>query len=210
MPKEFNYPEATGVKGEEPGDALLRGIPKGIAMTPGTNLLFKGIEKIPLTAKIAAKPLKAAEQAIKERGIYDIPLKKEFFDQAKYLLPKTEEVKDMITGARLGDYKSIFALQSQLGKEAGSFAKSGSAAERLRAPEYSSLRKKILSATKSHLENTGHKDIAKMLTTGQNKYRQYKYLSKNVYPPLKTLAKTATGLGALYEIPSLLHKLLKG
>ena len=49
-----------------------------------------------------------------------------------------------------------------------------------------------------------------MLTTGQNKYRQYKYLSKNVYPPLKTLAKTATGLGALYEIPSLLHKLLKG
>lgn len=196
LPKDFNYSEALGVEGHEPGDELLQGIPKGIAGLPLANKTFSLIEELPLTKKIAAKPLVKAEKMIGERGVTNIPVDKKIFKEAKQFLPKTDEIKKLLHDAAKGDYEALFSLQSDLGREGRSLAKSSLAAERRAAPEANSLKKRIIEGIKSHLENEGHLDISELLSKGQNRYRQYHKLQENVYPYIKKTGIPLTGLAA--------------
>lgn len=78
LPKDYNYAEALGVKDEQPGDALLRGLPSGAAMAPFASAIAS---KIPgITNKSIAKKLSIDKRAaINEAGArYD-----QFFNKAK-------------------------------------------------------------------------------------------------------------------------------
>ena len=58
LPKEYNYGEALGVEGEQPGDELLRGIPKGAALSPLSKIIPSVLGKIPgVTNKSIANQL---------------------------------------------------------------------------------------------------------------------------------------------------------
>jgi hypothetical protein len=87
LPKEYNYAEALGAKGEEPGDVLLRGIPTGVALSP-LGELAPGILNI--TNKIP--------------GI-----------SSKSIAKKLSEDKRIVTNAAKEQYKNLFDKASEEG-----------------------------------------------------------------------------------------------
>jgi hypothetical protein len=53
LPKDFDYAQAAGIRGQQPGDALLRGIPASIAMAPLGGAMSEATEAMaPMLAKI--------------------------------------------------------------------------------------------------------------------------------------------------------------
>jgi hypothetical protein len=198
LPKEYNYPEALGVQGNEAGDALLQGAAKGIAMAPFANKLFAAAQELPVTRTMAAKHLKEAERMGKERNIGKMPLSKGIIKETKEFL-KGDANKKLIQEAAKGDYSHNFTLQSDLGKAARELLKSSSGAERLQGKAANQLRQRMLSEMKGNLAKGGHEDIAAKMSKGQNKYRQYNKLAEKVYPHIKKAGVPLTylGLGAL-------------
>jgi hypothetical protein len=78
LPKDYNYAEALGAQGEQPGDTLLRGLPAGAAIAPFASAIASRIPGI--TNKAIAKRLSADKAAaIQEAGEgYN-----QFFNKAK-------------------------------------------------------------------------------------------------------------------------------
>jgi len=197
LPQEFNYPEATGVQGRKPGDELIRGIPTGIAAAPLTNPIFKALGELPLTKGVGAKSLKKAQSLAKERNVTGLPISKSVLNEVKKTLPSSSAYNDLMKQASKGDYGSLFTLQSDLGKIGSHLTNSSSGAERLAGIEASKLRHKLIGEVREHLAKAGHKDIADLMAKGQNKYRQYHKLEKNVYKPLSKLGIPIGGLATL-------------
>lgn len=191
LPKDYNYGEALGAEGNQPGDELIRGIPTGVASIPFANKLFSALEEIPVTRKIAAKPLKKAEQLIAERDIGKFSIPKDIFKETKDFLPNNTPYKKLLQQAKKGDYKDLFTLQSDLGMVSRELNKSASGAERLHGRQAGDLRKRLLDSMKEHLNKGGHEDISKLISKGQNKYRQHMKFKK----PVQNAA--LIGLGAL-------------
>jgi len=185
LPKEYDYPSALGRQGHESGDTLLTGLPGSIASLPLSNALFKAVESIPLTKTIAARPLVKAENMVKESGIKSLPISKDIFKDASNYLPKNISTQNLIKEASKGDYSKLFTLQSDLGKAGRELRKSASGAERLHGIEAEKLRRNLLNEIKENLSKSGLDDAAKMLTKGQNKYRQHHKIDKYVYKPLQ-------------------------
>lgn len=205
LPKEFNYEEALGRKGEQKGDTLLSGLPTSVATAPFASKLFTAVEKLPLSKTMSARPLIKAKELIKERGIKRITVSKDIFNEAKNFLPKSLPSKNLLNNAKTGSYNDLFTLQSDLGKISNSLVKSSSGAERLHGIEAGKLRQRLLDGMKHHLKNTGHKDIAEELTKGQNKYRKYMKIKETV----KKVGIPVTKMGAAVYGYKKLNELLR-
>lgn len=190
LPKEYNYAEALGAKGNQPGDELIRGIPAGVASIPFANKLFSAIEEIPVTKTLAAKPLEQAKGLIKERGISKIPISKDLLKESKKIFKDDPYYKHLLEKAQKGDYNAQFTLQSDLGKKAHALSKSASGAERFSSERVGRLKDRVLEGMKQHLHETGHKDIADLLTKGRNKYRIHMKYKK----PINYAASLGLGL----------------
>ena len=147
-------------------------------------------KELPLTKGMAAKPLNYAEKLIQERGIKKLDIPKDIFKEAKDFLPKNLPSKKLLEKAKNGDYKTLFTLQSDIGKSARQLTKSASGAERLHGFQANDLRQRLLDAMKGHLNKEGHEDISQLITKGQNKYRQHMKLR-----PIAKKALYATGIG---------------
>lgn len=173
LPKDYNYAEALGAEGNQAGDELLRGIPSGIASLPFAEKLFTTAREIPLTKKLAARPLEEAKNLIGHRKINKIPVSKDILKEAKEFLPKSTPYKNLLKQAQNGNYNTLFTLQSDLGKSARELTKSASGAERLHGMQASDLRHRLLDSIKQNLSKQGHSDISDLITKGQNKYRQH-------------------------------------
>ena len=171
LPRDYNYTEALGAEGEEPGDALLRGVPSGIASIPFANKLFTAAREIPLTKKLAARPLNEAKNLISEREISKIPISNKLITESKKIFKDDPYYKHLLEQAKKGDYNAQFTLQSDLGKKATALSKSTSGAERFSAQRVGRLKDQVLEGMKQHLHETGHKDIADLIAKGRNKYR---------------------------------------
>ncbi len=187
LPKEFNYADALGAKGNQAGDELIRGIPGGVASIPFANKLLGAIHEIPITKTLAARPLEEAKGLINERGISKIPISKQLIKESKKIFKDDPYYKHLLEKAQKGDYRAQFTLQSDLGKKAYNLSKSASGAERFSADRVGRLKDDVLKGMKQHLNETGHKDIADLLTKGRNKYR--------IHMKYKKPLNYATGLG---------------
>lgn len=155
-------------------------------------------KELPLTRGMSARPLKEAEQLIKDRGISKLNIPKDIFKEAKDFLPKNLPYKKLLEKAKQGDYKTLFTLQSDIGKSARQLTKSASGAERLHGTQANDLRQRLLDAMKGHLNKEGHQDISDLISKGQNKYRQHMQLR-----PIAKKATQAAGYGSVipaYEI----------
>lgn len=202
IPKEYNAAESFGLGEQQPGDALLQGIPN-MALTAGIGKAISPLlAEIPITKKLAARPLEKTRRGAYKRGVTNIPVSEELLAQAEARLPNTPEVKQLIEDARKGDYNAVFGLQSDLGAEARGLAKSSTHAERRQAQEVHSLKQQVLGSIKAQLEKEGHNDLAKLLMKGQKKYRQYKWLDQNIYPYLKKYGIPTSVGGAVYKLLS--------
>ena len=173
LPKQFNYEEALGRKGHQLGDELIRGLAASALTAPVAKGLFKAVEELPLSKTMAARPLTYAEKLIKDRNITSLKISNDILKDSQQFLPATSSYKKLLDKAKTGDYKSLFTLQSDLGKRSRELRKSSSGAERLHGRDAGKLRQKLLDSMKSNLEERGHNDIAELMTKGQNKYRQY-------------------------------------
>lgn len=167
---------------------------------PAALSIGKGLTNVPWTKSIAAKPLRAAEQAFNDRNLKPIKLQKDLIKESKSFLPKNLPSKNLLDEVKKGDYKHLFTLQSDLGKTANSLMKSSSGAERLHGKQVADLRSRILNEMKQHVTKQGHSDIADMLTKGQQKYRTHMKYVAPVVNKAKSYGAHGLGLGALYEI----------
>lgn len=120
----------------------------------------------------ATKPLDEAEiQASKEKK--PIRLNSKLIDSAEDYLAKTKANKNLIKEARKGDYKSVFKLQSDLGKRGESFASKNTQAEIDRGSEIFDLRDSIIDGMKTHYDYLGHPEVSKNLTEGRKRYADF-------------------------------------
>lgn len=157
----------------------------------GLKALGKVVADLPLTRGMASKALKQAEKLSTERNVIGLPIDKQVLKDIPQFLPKTEPYRKLLQAAKKGDYKSLFTLQSDLGKHSRQLTKSSSGAERLHGMEAANTRKRLIEAMRSKLSASGHKDIADLMQHGQNRYRQYNKLKEKVYKPAMKGAKYA-------------------
>lgn len=149
LPQNFNYAEALGAQGEQPGDVMLRGLPKGAALSPigqlapGINsLLNKGIGKV--MPENAYKFIQRSHD-IKEKMLSDIftdvskqaqeanvkvNLPKDLIQNIKKSGPKTDRFANFVDKAKAGNYDALRKLQSELYIRAKNYKKSDLASEK--------------------------------------------------------------------------------
>lgn len=194
------YPSSVlGKNAAETGEVIaplaIPGIGVGGDVVRGLGSLYKGARSLPLTAKMAAKPLEWAKKIAEEKGVSNIKIPNDMLREAKEYFPKSAPYKKLIESAKKGNYQDLFTLQSDLGKVSRQLTRSPSGAERLHGGAASDLRVRWIEAMKDSLRKKGHNDIADLMSKGQKNFSTFKKLEKNVYPKLKkagiyTLAAT--------------------
>lgn len=214
VPKNINYPDniiphlpekdyaqMLGQKGEPTWADW--GIQKGIEHIPqlafGGSLVKNGLKAVPhLTRRGASKTLSQAKKLASERNINILNVNPELIEDARQFLPNTLPNRNAVEAAKYGDYKSLFDLQSDVGKNAGSYAKSWfSAAERAHGKEGLAARNRLLDSIHENLQSQGHDDISKLLRQGQNEYRRY----MKIKPYRNALATAALTSGISAVLP---------
>ncbi len=186
------------------------GLPIGGAAKVGAKGLKaagKVIADLPLTRGMAARSLNKAEDLATSRSIANLDIDKDILKDTRQFLPKTTPFKKLLDEASKGGYKSLFTLQSDLGKEARHLSRSASGAERSHGLQAHETRKRLIDAMAKKLTDNGHADIAEMMKHGQNRYRQYNKLEEKIYRPGIKAAKKAgvpvtlsALLGTLYKL----------
>lgn len=157
---------------QQPGEALLRGIPRNALNLTAAGSLVKAAPH--LTKRGATRTLKKARQLASERDIGTLNVNPELIEDARQFLPNTLPNRNALQAAQSGDYDTLFRLQSDVGKNAGDYAKSlFSAAERSHGRAGLEARNRLLDAIHENLQSQGHYDISNLLREGQNDYRRY-------------------------------------
>lgn len=179
-----------------PGEALLRGTARNIVPIAGVTKLLQAAPH--LTKFGASRKLKKADKLAKNRDIGTLNVNPELIEDARQFLPNTLPHRNALADALSGDYNTLFKLQSDVGKNAGDYAKSFfSSAERSHGRAGLEARNRLLDAIHENLQIQGHNDISKLLREGQRDYRRY----MNFKPYRNTLG--LAGLGMLIPKNSL-------
>ncbi len=176
--QEYDFAKMLGQQGEPTwGDTLVQ---KGVEYAPE---ILGAKNFLPyLTKRGATKTLNKAQKLAAERGIGKLNVDPEIIEDARQFLPNLLQQRNQLNATHAGDYKSLFDLQSDVGKI--SAARMGRI-KSLFAPESHlkgvaglESRKNLLNALHENLNNLGHKDISDLLRKGQNEYRRYKKFKK--------------------------------
>ena len=209
---EHDYGKMFGLTGEPTtADQAIQlasefALPVGGALKAGSKgikAVGKAVSDLPLTRNMAAKSLKEAKKLVGERGVGNLKVEKEILNDIPQFLPKTDPYNKLMKQAAKGDYESLFTLQSDLGKHGRQLIKSSSGAERIHGMEANKTRQRLIESIQSILKSKGHEDIADLMKHGQNRYRQYNKIQKNVYQPAIKAAKKAglpLSIGAIMEL----------
>lgn len=190
LPKDYNYAESLGVQGEQPGDLALRGVPKGLAMSPLAELaplagksITKGIEKI-----IPESPYHFIQKAydIKEKALSNefshvakeankdnikVGLPKNLISEIKKTGPKTDKFNNFVDKAKDGDYNALRKLQTELFTRGKTYTTSPLASENDFGAHLFEQRDKVNHAISKALENAGRPDLASKLNNTREGWR---------------------------------------
>lgn len=180
---------------KRPGDVLSRGLARNADLLVGVNALAKAMPH--LTKRGATKKLRKANALAEKRNIGTLNVDPELIEDARQFLPDLLQHRNQIEGSHIGDYKSLFNLQSDVGKI--SAARRGRI-KSLFAPESHlkgeaglKSRNNLLNAIHENLKRMDHNDISDLLREGQNDFRRYSKFKKY---------RNALGVaGAAYAIP---------
>jgi len=129
LPKDYNYAEALGVQGKQPGDAFIQGLPTAAALAPASEL--GGLAKAGFNKIKPSSPYKYIQKMhdVKEKALSDIfkdvsheanlaEIKIELPDNLiaaiKKIGPQTDRFASFVDKAKAGDYGSLRKLQSEL------------------------------------------------------------------------------------------------
>ncbi len=154
------------------GESLIRGTGRNLDLLLGARGAIKAAPH--LTQRGASKALRKAQKLAKEREIGTLNVNPELIEDARQFLPNTLPHRNALNAAQTGDYNNLFKLQSDVGKNAGDYAKSRfSAAERSHGRAGLEARNRLLDAIHENLQVQGHHDISNLLRQGQSDYRRY-------------------------------------
>lgn len=132
--------------------------------------------ELPIRKVVGAKYLNKVEKELKSRGVSPLKVPEEIFEdiiQNKFL-SNTSANRRLLEKARQGEYKDLFSLQSDLGQRERAYLKDVfSAANRQFGRDIGETRRGLLNEMRSLISQQGHEDLAKLLSHGQNRYRQY-------------------------------------
>lgn len=131
--------------------------------------------------------------SIKKRNV-SIPVKQEYLDAAKAVLPKTRASQQLIDKVRTGDYDAVHDLQSHLYKKGTKGMASDDIAIENQGEEIMDLRNKINDDLKNNLIQNGHADIAHVLEQGRGIHKQLMdtYFNKNLPKGIGNLVRKST------------------
>jgi hypothetical protein len=208
LDEKRNYAQMLGQHGQGTlADRLVQGLiehgPELALAGRGAQFIGKGIAKLPLTPKMAARPLNWAETAIGERGI-KLNIPNSLYKDVELFIPKNSSYKELLKNAKKGDYKAQFTIQSDLRKIGDTLKKSSSGAERLHGIEAHKLRQNFLNAMHNSANKQGQNDISEAIIKGQKDYRtHYKYRK-----PITAAATAGIGVLGLKKGYDLLNKLI--
>lgn len=178
------------------GEAALRGTTRNILPIAGITKLAQAAPN--LTKRGATRTLNKARKLAADREIGTLNVNPELIEDARQFLPNTLPHRNALEAAQYGDYDNLFRLQSDVGKNAGDYAKSFfSAAERSHGRAGLEARNRLLDAIHENLQSQGHNDISSLLRQGQNDYRRYM-----AFKPYRNILGLA-GLGMLLPKNSL-------
>lgn len=198
-PDTTDYSQVFGLTGEKtPVDQIIQ---KGIEFAPdilgGMNAL-RAMKLLPhLTKYGATKKLKKAKELAANREIGTLNVNPELIEDARQFLPDLLQNRNALNASHAGDYKSLFDLQSDVGKI--SAARRGKI-KSLFAPESHlkgeaglKSRNSLLEAIHENLQSMGHHDVSHLLRKGQEDYRRYMKFRK--------IRNILGGAGAAYAAP---------
>lgn len=129
LPKEYNYAEALGAEGKQPGDAVLQGLPIMAALAAASEL--GGLAKAGFNKVKPSSPYKYIQKAhdVQEKSLSDIfknvsheanleginiALPDNLLTAIKESGPKTDRFASFVDKAKSGDYGALRKLQSEL------------------------------------------------------------------------------------------------
>lgn len=178
-------------KPQYPGEAMLRGTARNLdvvvpstklasMLVPSTNKgMAKYIQKSHDTIQNnAISGFKEVSQGAKERNIPNVPIQNSLdISKIERFFPKTEEAKELLNSARIGDYDALRQVQADLFSEGNKSLGSTKSAERRKGAKMHEHRNKINQAISDNLIMTGNYDLNDLLN---NSIKDYKTL-KNVY-----------------------------
>lgn len=157
---------------QQPGEALIRGISRNALNLMGAKGLVGAAPH--LTKWGATRTLNKARRLAEERNIGTLNVNPQLVEDARQFLANTLPNRNALQAAQTGDYNALFRLQSDVGKNAGDYAKSlFSAAERSHGRAGLETRNMLLDDIHQNLQSQGHHDISNLLRQGQNEYRRY-------------------------------------
>lgn len=197
--EDYNFAQMLGQKGE--GSLMDNIIQNGLKYAPeivgGRALIKAGLHKLPITKGLASRQLKEADKLVQNLSPPKIPLSQQTIDEALQFLPKTHASRELLTGAKSGEYNASFSLQSQIGAYERALRKSPLAAERLLAPQARDLKMRVIEEMETGLRSHGYNDIADLLKGGINDYRKYIQFRDKAFPIFKKIGIPTTGLALL-------------
>lgn len=190
LPRDYNYAEALGVQGEQPGDTMLRGLPTSAALSPISKLLpgiqsgiSKGVQKIKPESPyhfiqkaydVKEKELSnifsnVSKEANRENIKIDLP--KNLINEIKKTGPKTDRFNNFVDKAKSGDYDALRKVQSELFARGKNYSKSHLASENDFGAHLFEQRAKLNNAIIKSLEEAGRPDLAEQLTKAREGWR---------------------------------------
>jgi hypothetical protein len=186
LPKEYNYPEAFGVQGEQSGDTLLRGLPTTAALSPLSELtpyIKSGISKLK-----PESPYHFIQKAydIKEKSLSDIfsdvskeankdnikiDLPRNLINEIKKSGPKTDRFNTFVDKSKAGDYDALRKLQTELFNRGKTYKASPLGSEQDFGAHLFEQRGKVNDAIIKALEKAGRPDLSSKLLGAREGWR---------------------------------------
>jgi len=189
LPEDMGIEKELGLQADpNKGDELVRAIPDIAGIATGGRTIAKASGKLfkspdlkealrATQAKVnkknadAGKIFETVQEEVGKRGASNIPIDKDIINEAQTFLARTPANKALIERAKTGDYPALRDLQADLRVKGEKALASKLVAENKMGEEILSTRDEVNKAIQSHLENTGHKDLAEALNKARRDYR---------------------------------------
>jgi hypothetical protein len=148
-----------------------------------------------IMSNTASKLYDFVKKSINQRNL-SIPVKQQYLDDARAMLPNTRASEQLINKASNGDYSGVHDLQSQLYKKGTKALTSDDVAINNQGEEILDLRNKINDDLRSHLIQNGHADIAHVLDQARDVHKNLMqtYFNPNLPKSIGKLVHSDTRL----------------
>lgn len=176
-----------------PGEAMARGSARNMLNFGELGILKQLMPH--LSRRGASLRLRRMNNLAEDRGLNPLNIDPSTIEDVRQFLPNTAPYRNLLDSAHSGNFRDLFSLQSDLGKQSSDYARSlFSAADRAHGRAGLEARNALLDAIHDAIQGQGHLDISGLLRSGQRDYRRF--MGFRPYRNILGGAALAGGIGA--------------